>query len=152
VNEQNDTASHEDEDDDSALCDLANLILEECTNAAPFSDLDTAIHLFQEALNRRLAPHPLRSDSLKDLAGALVTKFSLTTQRQDFDEALLLCCEFVEESDSISAATERPSERAVRTWHVFKTNLWTYHLHRIILMLNTTALPLPPGTTQRHPI
>jgi hypothetical protein len=80
----------EDEDESTQLCDLANSILEECKDAAPLSDLDTAIYLFREALDMRQVPHPLRSDSLKDLAAALVTRFSLTSQREDLDEAILM--------------------------------------------------------------
>jgi len=70
------------------LFDLATLILEECKAAASLSDLDTAIGLFEEILARCPLPNPLRSDSLKDLAGALLTRFSLTTHPQDLEHAL----------------------------------------------------------------
>ncbi|KIM75665.1 hypothetical protein PILCRDRAFT_13440 [Piloderma croceum F 1598] len=82
MSEQNDTTYSE---EPARLYDFAMSVLEECNAAVPLSDLDTAISLFQETLDRRPAPHPLRSDSLKDLAGALVARFSLTNQRQDLD-------------------------------------------------------------------
>jgi hypothetical protein len=87
MSEQNDTAYSE---EPAQLYDFAMSVLEECNAAVPLSDLDTAISLFQETLDRRPAPHPLRSDSLKDLAGALVARFSLTNQRQDLDQAAIL--------------------------------------------------------------
>jgi hypothetical protein len=78
--------------DDEAfeLCELANSILKGCKETAPLSDLETSISLFRQALDRRPAPHPLRSDSISDLAVALVTRFSLANQRQDLEEAKLL--------------------------------------------------------------
>ncbi|KIM75667.1 hypothetical protein PILCRDRAFT_78642, partial [Piloderma croceum F 1598] len=82
------------EQEESALLyDLANSILEECKDAAMLSNLDTAIYLFREALNQRPAPHPLQSDSIKDLAAALVTRFSLTNQRHDLAQAISLLTE-----------------------------------------------------------
>jgi hypothetical protein len=80
-----------DGDQASQFFDLANSILEECKDAALLSVLDAAICLFSEALDRRPAPHPLRSTSLKDLAGALATRFTLNNQQQDIDELLALC-------------------------------------------------------------
>ena len=76
------------DDESSQLFDLATSILEECKKAAPLSDLNTAIYLFREALDRHPVPHPLRLNSLKDLAGALSTRFSLTNQIQDLDQSL----------------------------------------------------------------
>jgi hypothetical protein len=92
---------------------LATSILEECKAAASLSDLDTAISLFREALNQRPPPHPLRSDSLKDLAGALVTRFSLTNQRQDLDQAIQMC-------DEVLTAIEGQFQLGVRLWSVFR--------------------------------
>jgi hypothetical protein len=56
VTEHNDTASSEDEDEATQLFNLANSILRECKDAAPLSDLNTAIYPFSEALNGRPAP------------------------------------------------------------------------------------------------
>lgn len=72
------------------MYNLANSILEECKNAALVSDLNTAIYLFREVLKRQPAPHPLRSDSLRDLADTLVTRFCLTKQREDLEQSVLL--------------------------------------------------------------
>ena len=91
VTDQDRAVTSEEEESDQ-LYDLATSILEECKAAASLSDLDTAISLFRDTLDQR-PPHPLRSDSLKDLAGALVTRFSLTNQRQDLDQAIQMCDE-----------------------------------------------------------
>jgi hypothetical protein len=82
-------ADSEDQDS-SQLYDLANSALEECKAEASLADLETAIYLFREALDRRPAPHPLRSDSIKQLAAALVIRYTQTDQPQDLDEAILL--------------------------------------------------------------
>jgi hypothetical protein len=63
--------------------------------AALLSDLETAIYLFREALDRRPSPNPLRSDSLEDFAEALVARFMWTSQIQSLDEVCLLHCEIV---------------------------------------------------------
>ncbi|KIM82633.1 hypothetical protein PILCRDRAFT_70495, partial [Piloderma croceum F 1598] len=76
------------EEESFQLYDLATSILEEYKAAASLSTLDTAIYLFREALDRRPTPHPMRSNSLKDVAGALVTRFSLTNQSQDLDQGI----------------------------------------------------------------
>jgi hypothetical protein len=78
------------------LFNLANSILEECQEAASLSDLDTAIFMFEEVLNLRPAPHPLRSESLKDLVRALLTRFSLTNETRDLGQAVMLCYNIVE--------------------------------------------------------
>ena len=90
VTEQNETTCNEEESKSAQLYDLASSILRECKDAAPFSELDAAIHLFREALGRHPPPHPLYLDSLKDLAVALTTRFSFTNARGDLDEALSL--------------------------------------------------------------
>jgi hypothetical protein len=87
------------------LYNLANSILEECKDAAPISDLETAIYLLREALDRRPAPHPLRSDSLNDLAAALVMRFTQTNQRQDLDEAIQLRFEVLSQLRDIMERT-----------------------------------------------
>jgi hypothetical protein len=102
VIEQDGTTSSEDEELLSQLYDLANSILEECKDATSLSDLDTAIYLFGEALDRRPIPHPHRSNTLKDTATALVTRFSLTKRREDLDKAMLLFCEVVKEWHDVS--------------------------------------------------
>lgn len=89
VIKQSNTASNGEEEESAQLYNLANSILQECNDSALLSDLDTAIHFFHKALDRRPATHPLRSDSLKDLAAALVTRFSLTNLRQDINRAIL---------------------------------------------------------------
>jgi hypothetical protein len=93
MNEQYNTTCIMEQEESALLYDLANSILEECKDAAMLSDLDTAIYLFCEALNQRPAPHPLQSDSIKDLAAALVTRFSLTNQRHDLAQAISLLTE-----------------------------------------------------------
>jgi hypothetical protein len=91
--EQHDAASGGDEDEASQLYSLANSILKECMEAASFANLETAIHLFREALNLRPSPDLLQSDLLKDLATALVARFILTNQCQSLDEACELHCQ-----------------------------------------------------------
>ena len=79
------------EDDESTkLYDLANSILGECGQAAPFGELNTAIILFREALDQRPGFHPLHWDSRSNLARALMTRFSYTNEQQDLSEALML--------------------------------------------------------------
>jgi hypothetical protein len=89
------------------LYNLANSILAECKAEASLADLETAIYLFREALDRRPAPHSLRSDSLNDLAAALVTRFSQTNQSRDLDEAIQLRCEVLSQ---LHGALERTAE------------------------------------------
>jgi len=107
ANEQNNTTCLE-EQDSALLYDLANSILEECKDTAPLSHLDTGILLFREALDLRL-PHPCHLDSQKNLAAALVTKFSLTNQRQHLDEAISILTEAMDglSDDSAQRATEK---------------------------------------------
>ena len=92
--EQDDTDSSGDEDESSHLYDLANSILVECKDATSLSDLNTTIYLFQEALNLCPALHAFRSESLRDLAAALVTRYSLINQSQDLDQAISLSGEW----------------------------------------------------------
>jgi hypothetical protein len=81
-------------DEWSQIFDLANSILEECEEAASLSDLNTVIYLFREVLDRYYpVPHPFRSESLRDLGGSLLTRFSITSQRQDLDQAISFYCE-----------------------------------------------------------
>lgn len=105
-----DTTYIEEEDEYSQLYDLANSILEECKNAAPLSDVNTAIYLFREALDRRPAPHPLRLNLVKDLAGALVLRFSYTKQDEDLDSAMVLRAEAVSEWQDIFDRERRLSQ------------------------------------------
>ena len=119
VTEQSYIASIEDERESSQLYDFAQSIFQDCCkNAVSLPDLDTAIDLFRQALDRRPALHPLRSDSLKDLARALVTRFSLTNQLQDLNQAIFLLDELMQELD----------DSRVRVVSV-KCQIWIYHLH-----------------------
>jgi hypothetical protein len=88
----------EDEDESSQLFDLANSNLDECKHAVSLSHLDNAVYMFQETLDRRPGSHPLQSKSLKDLAGALLTRFSLTHQYEDLDLAIVLLREVMSKS------------------------------------------------------
>ena len=135
VTEQRDTTSNEDEDESCRLYDLANSILEECKHAAPLSDLDAAIHQFQEALDRRPAPHPLRSSSLKDLAGALVIRFSLTKQHEDLDRSLLLRGE-------VQTGEEFRIDVCVLSDPRSNADIHIHHLHRKMLIMNTIVWSL----------
>jgi hypothetical protein len=92
---QDDTASSA-EDESSQLYNLANSILEECKEAAPISDLNTVVDLLRDTLKQYSAPHPFRLNLLADLARALGTRFSLTNQFQDLDQAVLLRAEIID--------------------------------------------------------
>ena len=105
--ERKPAAFNEDDDELSQLYNLANTILDGSKNTSPPSDADTAIRLFQEALDRRLASHPLQSDSLTNLTGARVTSSSLTQQLQDhLDQSLVLRGNVVSESHDVSIGIE----------------------------------------------
>lgn len=67
----------------------------ECKQAAQCSDLDIAVCLLREALERRQAPHRHRSDSLNGLAVALVARFLHMGHPEDLDEAVCLAVEAV---------------------------------------------------------
>jgi hypothetical protein len=120
VTEHNPAASNEDDDELSHLYNLANLILEECKNTSPPSAADATIRLFQDALDQRLASHPLQSDSLKDLTGTRVMRSSLTQQLQDhLDQSLVLRGNVVSESRDVSMGTEGRNQGDVRGSSVF---------------------------------
>ena len=89
--------SSSEEDESSQLFALASLILEECKDAASLSNLNTSIYLFHKALNLRPPPHPFRTDSLRDLAEALATRFYLTNRYQDFYQAFALRGQVIQE-------------------------------------------------------
>jgi hypothetical protein len=145
VTEQRDTTSNEDEDESYRLYDQANSILEECKHAAPLSDLDVAIHQFQEALDRRPTPHPLRSGSLKDLAGALVIKFSMTKQHEDLDQSLLLRGK-VPHHEAHSVLVQTGEEFRIDVRVLFdprsKAEIHIHHPHRKMLIMNTIVWSL----------
>jgi hypothetical protein len=113
VTEQDSTATDDEEEESLQLYDLATSILEECKPAASLSTLDTAIYLLREALDRCPTPHPMRSNSLKDVAGALVTRFSLTNRRQDLDQAIQMWGE-------VLMGIEGQLQPSVRVWSVFR--------------------------------
>jgi hypothetical protein len=134
---QDDTTFSKDES--SRLYNLANSTLEECIEAAPLSDLNTAIDLFREALrvDRQAARHPPRSDVLKGLARALGTRFSLTSQFQDLDQALLLHWSVVfDETGVVSTGTDGQFQVNVRQWSVLCLNLNLSHSYREIIRPN----------------
>lgn len=89
------------DDASSKLYDLTNLALEECNAASLLSDPNTVIYLFHKTLNQCLAPHPMRSHSLKDFAEALLMRFCLTNRLEDLDQAILLHNEVVPELDDV---------------------------------------------------
>ena len=120
VIEQNPTAVNENDDELSQMYNLANTILDESESTNPPSDIDTAIRLFRESLDRRLASHPLQSDSLRDLTGVRVTRSSLTQQLQDhLDQSLVLRDNVVSESDDVSMGTEGKTQGDVSGSSVF---------------------------------
>jgi hypothetical protein len=130
VTGQSDTPSSEDEDESSQLYNLANSILEECNDSASLSDLDTAIYLFRETLNKPPASHPPRSHSLKGLAGALVTRFSLTKQHEDLDKSLSLRDEIQHDRAEVLTGTEGNSHLNVRLQPESNSRTCIYVLHR----------------------
>jgi hypothetical protein len=130
----------EDEDESSQLFDLANSILAEFKDPVSLSNLDTAIYLFREALDQRAAPHPLRSESLKDLAGALVTRFSLTNQYSDLDQAMVSLAQGLhalrERVEALMGAG-RQSELNVRARCLHEFGICIHCFHRRLFLLNT---------------
>jgi hypothetical protein len=128
----------EEEKESDLLYDLATSILREYKAEASLSDLNTAIYLFREAVNRRPAPHPLQLDSLGDLAAALVTRFLLTDKREDLHEAFSLY-------DQIATGTVRGIETGdqpqfyVCTWSHSDPRVCTYHLRRPVHLPSTTS-------------
>ena len=126
------------------MYDLATSILGECKGAAPFSDLETAIYLFREALARCPQPHSLQLDSFKDLAAALLTRFSFTNNREDLDEALTLFCQAGTQRimgiGQVSVCTRSHSDLIVSI----------YNLRRQVRLLKITG-QLRAETTQKDP-
>jgi hypothetical protein len=103
-----DALDSEDQDQESSdLYNLANSILAECKTEASLADLESAIYLFREG---RPIPHPFRSDSLNDLAAALVTGFAQTNQRQDLDEAIIPRGEVVGQWNGVLVGTAGSQE------------------------------------------
>lgn len=128
----------EEEEESDLLYDLATSILQEYTAEASLSDLDTAIHLFREAVNRRPAPHPLRLDSFGDLAAALVTRFCLTDKREDLHEAFSLYDQVATGPVRGIEAGDQPQFH-VCTWSHSDPRACTYHLRRPIHLPSTTS-------------
>jgi hypothetical protein len=73
------------------LSDLSKAILVKGKEAAPLSDLNSTVWLLREALALYPPQHHHRSDSLNDLAEALVARFWHVGQDQDLSEAFSLC-------------------------------------------------------------
>jgi hypothetical protein len=147
--EQNDTSFDEEEEESTIMYNLANCILEECKDAAPLSDLDTAIDLFRESFDRRPSSHPFHLDSLKAFAAALVTKFSYTNKREDLDEALPFCCKAGIGVMGRVIGSGEPMQFYVRTWTHSDRKGLVYHFHRRVRLPNTTR-SLGPGMIQKH--
>jgi hypothetical protein len=83
----------------------------ECKQAAQSSYLETAIFLLRDALTRRPVSHPNRSDSLGDLAEALVVRFWHAGQPQDLEEAIILYHEaFMLGKNGLKAVTDASDE------------------------------------------
>jgi len=143
VTGNDDTVSSDDGDESSQLYDLATSILQECKDTTPLSDLNTAIYLFHDVLNRRPAPHPLRSASLKDLVRALMTRFNVTNQRQDLDQAILWLVEVVCERYGVLAGFGGQSQLDVCQWSQSDPNSRIYQLRRGIFS--------GAGTAQKRP-
>lgn len=70
--------------------ELANAILIECKRAIQLSDLERAVSILRNTLTNHPESHPRRSDSLNNLAEALVVRFSHSGQPQDLGEAIIL--------------------------------------------------------------
>jgi len=99
-----------------------------------------AINLFHEVLNRWAAQHPPQSDVLKGLARALGTRFSLTNQWQDLNQALLLHWSVVfDETGIVSVGTGGQSQVNVHQWSVFFLNLNLSHSYKAITQPNATT-------------
>jgi hypothetical protein len=95
--------------------DLADALLMEYKQAAQPSELETATSLLRDVLTRRPAPHPHRSDSLNDLAEALVVRFWHSGQPQDLKEVIPLHDEaFKLWEDGLEAVTEVNDESHLR--------------------------------------
>lgn len=130
---QNDTVSVEDSDESLQFFNLANSILEERKKTTPVSDLNAAVYLFREALDRQPIPHPLRSASLKDLAAALLMRYSLTSQRQALYQAVEVLSEWPNALQWV-VGTGRQSQLSVRAQSESASRLRIYHFHRGILL------------------
>lgn len=130
---ERDASTGEDGDESSQLYDFALSLFEQCKNAASFSNIDTAIDLFREALDQLSAPHPLRSQSLKDLAGALVTRFYLSRRPEDLDQALPLYIEIERTWNDFFVEAKGQSQLGVGVQS--QSNAQT-HLYRMITQLS----------------
>lgn len=103
-------------EESSQLYKLATSILEECKDTA---SLDTAIYLFHKALYQHPTAHPLQPDSLKNLLGALFTKFTLTPQCQDLDQAIEMHVEVCSALNDTLIGIEGPFQLGVCIWSIF---------------------------------
>jgi hypothetical protein len=111
VTGHDDIAYNEDDNETSQLFVIATTILDECKDSSPLSDFDTTIYLISEALDRIPAANPCRVDLRKDLAGALITRFSLTKQEDDLDHFLYLWGEVVHK---LSISTLSPQDQDIK--------------------------------------
>lgn len=123
--------------------------MSECNDAASLADLETAIYLFGEALDRCPLQHPLRSESLRGLAGALVTRFSVTNQLEDLDQVILLRDEIFQELRNTVTRTGGQSQLDVRGGSISILKSELNHHHRGF-PLNTTACFLLGGIILKH--
>jgi hypothetical protein len=111
VTEQDSSATGDEDEESFQLFTLATSILREFQAADSLSTLDTAIYLFREVLDLRPTPHPMRSNSLKDVAGALFTRFTLSNETDYLYQAIEMWSEEAEGQFQLS----------VRVWSVFRS-------------------------------
>jgi hypothetical protein len=83
----------------------------ECKRAAQHSELETVIFVLRDALIVWPAHYPHRSDSLNDLAGALVARFWQSGDPQDLEEAIVFHDEALKlRKDGLEAVAEVSDE------------------------------------------
>jgi hypothetical protein len=77
-----------DETGSENILNLASSLIVEYKAELSLSDLDTAVSLFRQVLDRHPISHPLCSNAMRDLASALGTRFMYTNQINDVQESL----------------------------------------------------------------
>ncbi len=77
------------------LCKLADSIVMECKQNRPIAALETAISLLRRVLDQRPPSHPLRSDILRHLSIALLSRFNQWGWTDDYFEAFKFMWEII---------------------------------------------------------